>query len=219
MRNYAALIMVALVLALTVPAQALTNGSFESGLTGWGSQINGGGIGTTTQHHAVGSGDGRVYNPTDGNRFALLRAGDAGRWVRIAQQFNVASPGILSFDWFFDSDESDVYISQGYNDEGSGWINTNTLFSIKASDLPGDGSTPWMSESVAVNPGNYRVTFGVKNVRDALQDSYLGVDNVSWGSRNGNGNGNGVIPEPMTMMAVACGIGGLGGYLRKRRTA
>ncbi len=93
MRNYAALIMVALVLALTVPAQALTNGSFESGLTGWGSQINGGGIGTTTQHHAVGSGDGRVYNPTDGNRFALLRAGDAGRWVRIAQQFNVARAG------------------------------------------------------------------------------------------------------------------------------
>ena len=28
-----------------------------------------------------------------------------------------------------------------------------------------------------------------------------------------------VIPEPITILATVCGLGGLGGYLRRRKTA
>ncbi len=207
MKNYAALTIVALILALTVPAQALTNGSFESGLAGWTKTFNGGGLTTVTQHNAVGAGDNRVYNPTDGNRFARLRAGNRNQWVTIAQQFAIDGPKILSFDWFFDSAESYVSIKQGFNDAGAGHLNP-LLFFIESSDLPGNGSTPWISEAFNIAGGNYTLTFGVKNTKDHLFDSFVGVDNVSLS----------VIPEPMTMMAVACGIGGLAGYIRKRRT-
>ena len=201
----------ALVLALTVPAQALTNGSFESGLTGWWTDFGGGGSGSiTTQTHrnAIGVGDNREYDPTDGDHFAYLRAGDKNVWVSIGQVFAIDGPGKLEFDWFFDSDEGSARIALGKNDIATGvLLGEQELFFIQSSDLPSDGSTPWIHGEAILDPGVYTLAFGVMNVESRNEDSRLGIDNVYVGA----------IPEPMTMMALACGVGGLGGYLRRRR--
>ena len=79
-------------------------------------------------------------------------------------------------------------------------------------------------------PGNVTTVQGLLSNRVAQKahqqdtaDVWLAVDidpdNRSWQGKSNDDGGFGVIPEPLTMLGVCMGIGGLGQYIRKRRMA
>lgn len=203
------------ILVGAVPAEAVTvieNGSFESGMADWVLKYNGGTIQAVTHHDGVapsGYTDPMSWDPTHGDYFALLCAGDRNKLVSIRQSFSLAEPGQLCFDWFFDSGQGECQLLR-YDDTAGGALDEEVLFKIKASCLPDPwGATPWRSECIALAPGSYTLKFGVKNVRDDNNDSYLGIDRVRVR----------VIPEPLTALAVGAALCGLAAYIHRRRLA
>jgi hypothetical protein len=186
----------------TAGAVSLQNGSFEQGLTGWSTQTSQDGSVTVVSRW-------ENWLPTDGRKFALLTTGDwqlcgQENWQLLCQTPTLAKGSQVSFDWFFDQDEwlFDDYARIKLN---------GVIVEELRDDTPGECAGNWMHYISAPLPqdGAYTIEFGVKK-DGGLICSHMGVDDVQVTS---------TVPEPVTMLGIAAGIGGIGAYLRKRAIA
>ena len=195
-------------------AMAITNGSFESGLTGWTTFNTSGG--STT--YKTSFSDWTAY---DGTKFALAETDGVGNKQGLKQTFALNVGDQLCFEYFFKEGDCLNTDKGGATLDGPGSNDT-----VKLLELCGDGDATcpkgaWISVSSApvTVAGNYEAKFWVENggyeiLGARLLDSWLGIDNVRVCVNTPPPNG--VIPEPMTMLALLSGVGGLAGYMRRR---
>jgi hypothetical protein len=209
----------------------IANGGFEGGLAGWTVFDQAGGTGTwfatgalttpTSGHPTVGPKSGAAYAVSD-------QPGPGAH--ALTQQFVVAPGSLvqLSFDMFVNN----WGVATSVNPAGLDY--TASPNQHGRVDILAAGSAP-LSTTVGLlqnfytgadtigaagpyKPYSFDITplvggGGTFLLRFAEVDNQLwfnqGVDNVSILAE--------VIPEPLTMLAVALGAGSLGGYLRRRR--
>lgn len=184
-------------------ASVLINPSFEAGdLTGWiafvptGASISVVNGHTDTGIFAMGI---TSWTPTDKSNFCLMESGGLGTPAELAQTFSVMQGDVLTFDYFWDS--QDFY---PYNDIAIGTIvGQDTLFMESVLTDPMDyWGTHWTHVGYKfANSGIYTLKFSIANGSDDFLGSYLGIDNIR------------IIPEPATMLLL--GLGGV--FLRRKR--
>jgi hypothetical protein len=204
------LCILALLAALPGPVWAVgANMGFEDGEdpTGW-TVIPPSGENVEVTSGLIGQG----YLATEGANFALLNTGAPGSLTSISQVFDVVAGSTLAFDWFFyardvrpnnDSVKYEIWYGQthveevladvnGVGDFGqTGWNTKTYIFPVSFS------GTATFLFGIADGGGD-RIPWG------PTSDSFAGLDNVR------------IIPEPLTVLGVLAGVGGLGGYLRRR---
>lgn len=151
----------------------VTNSSFESGLTGWTTTLNGGAV-TATAGGAPGQGAG----------YARLTAGNGDQWVSISQTF-FAPGGIVSGWTKFDNGETGGFCD--FNDEAQVLVDGSVVWSASSYST---GSTPWSyGYGPKGNVGYHTITARVLNDDDSLCTSYLNVDGIKWNALLGKVGG------------------------------
>ncbi len=207
------LVLVGLVLRPGGVAEAvILNGGFETGdLINWATSIPTGGSAQAVTSHTSDTSDlliPTVYNPIEGNYFALLKADGPGSDTTLSQTFSISSglriEGWAAFDAWdylpFD-DNADVLILDA--------LGTTVIANPWHSDVStvGDyGDGPWTYWNwTAPTSGNYILQFRVTNSLDSDMDSYALFDAA------------GVIPEPATMLLFGSGLLGLIGLGKARK--
>lgn len=165
----------------------VTNGSFESGLTGWDVD---GSVLTTTNDEG--------YTATDGQYFANLTAFGA-----ISQNLSWIAGETLTFDWNFNAND---YLP--YNDYSVFQIkdsSSNLVADVKLADVAQVGNynaSGWNTYSFTfANSGIGSIGFGVYNALDNGLSSQLYVDNVKSTASN--------VPEPSSLALLGAGMLGL----------
>jgi hypothetical protein len=153
------------------------------------------------------------YYSTEGQDFALVKTDGPEHFTTVSQAFTVAAGATLTFDWFFAAMD---YLP--YNDCAKYQIwrgPTCTEIPLASVSTVGNhGQTGWRTEGYTfLTGGLVTFVFGVANGGDNSQDSFAGLDNVRILAPEP------IIPEPLTVLGVLAGIGGLGGYFRRRRVA
>lgn len=193
-------------------AATLVNASFESGtLSGW--TASAGYVEVVTEAvDAVGEPFGRSYDPTDGDYFAQLTAGEVeDEYSILSQAFTLTSLSQLSFSAAFLSFDYD-----GYDDDAFVRIvsadGARVLFERSVADVGDFGSTAWASfTSGKLAAGDYVFEAGVRN-RGAPGPDYsskLLLDDIAISAA--------AVPEPGTWALMLAGFGTLGVALRRRR--
>ncbi len=232
-------------LAVAAPAWAvpLPNGGFETAtLSGWQVVLSpsGGAVNLLPVHTDTGAGVtagtgwtswgaqgssvfpvSRILGSGD-NVFARVKTDGALNWVQLRRMVYVNpswNPTMsMSFYWFWDSQDT---ISPPGQDEARGRVydlNGNlvdVLFTRNDPLVVGDDDplsyygTPWTQVNYTfAQPGSYMLVFEIANGGDPSKDSFLGIDELV-----------APVPEPLTIAGVLAGLGGLAGYLRRRRAA
>ena len=206
MKKFVTICVVAALMLFASSAQALTNGSFETGdLTGWTTSIPSGGSITVESIHN-GSQPGETWNPTDGQYFALLKTDGPGNKIQLSQTFT--SGGTLTFDWFFNAED---YTPFNDSVEGSILDATGASTQLFYQNIAGVAyymGTPWATVSYNLpSPGTYTLQFETWTVGDSSYDSFLGIDKVNVA----------VIPAPGAILLGSIGVS-LVGWMRRRRS-
>jgi hypothetical protein len=190
----------------------LSNGSFESGLTGWTTDVSSGGSVDAVADY-TGSGPGTTHwSPTAGQYFALLRGESPSSMTQMSQSLTVAAGDVLSFDYFWDWTD---YAS--FWDPAAGKIISDTgaetvLFEESGVGHPDYWGSPWTSiEHTFASSGTYTLLFEVRNSGDTANDPYLGIDNV----RLNDIVDPNVVPIPAAMLLGMLGLGTAGFKLRR----
>lgn len=195
----------ALALPLSFNAQAglITNGGFESGnLTGW--SVSGGTVSVLNSYTADDAGSPLTVNPTEGNWFARITAGNPITTL-MSSIFSVSAGSVVSFDWFFDSND---YLP--FNDMAVSLlkIDGSTIYNTTLANVSNTGNyafNGWNTASfVAPTGGNAVLSFQSINGIDTLQDSYFGIDNVQATS----------VPIPGALALLAIGAVGLRRFMK-----
>ncbi|MEY3783869.1 MAG: hypothetical protein RLZZ230_191 [Candidatus Parcubacteria bacterium] len=181
-------------LFVTTTAQAIpvTNGSFESGLTGWTTN-NAPNTAVVSSYTATTGSGTQVMTATDGNSFAILGAGEFTTQLT-SSIFSVNVGDIISFDWFFDAKD---YLP--FNDSASVAFSlmTGDMLLSQVSNVGNYGLTGWNTLSyVSILSGNVQAVFKSANVLDYSFDSVLGIDNLKVTS----------VPEPMSLILLGLGL-------------
>lgn len=216
--TFIAVVLVSAVFAVTSVSAQPTNGGFETGdTTGWTTYIpSGGTIDVVTQH----SGDsGTVYNPEEGNYFALLKTDGPGSYTTLTQTIDLTADqtieqtirGYAAFDaWdylpYLDSAYVKIYDSSGSLVATPWYEDVSTVGDF------GDGSwTYW--EWTAPTSDSYTLELGIANSGDSEWDSYALFDYMIVSEV--------VIPEFTTIAIPVASILGLLFFFnyRKRRRA
>jgi hypothetical protein len=194
-------------------ALTITNGSFETGLSGWspvvstvydtdGNVVSTGSVEVVTTTNAY---DGTPYTPKDGSYFAKLVADSA----LLQMSLNWDAGDVISFSWAFLAFDYAPYI-----DFSNFAILTVApdAFVLTLADVLGVGDygdTGWMDYKYTFkNSGSGNILFGVSNFSDQAMSSVLLVDNVSTTA----------TPEPATLLLLGSGMLGMA-YLKKRKKA
>jgi len=218
-RNLMVLAAAVLLLAVGSAKADISNGSFEDGLNNWSIVLSGGDVQAVSSHtDSTGSATGTSsWSPTDGSAFALLEGGYANESVQLYQTFTASAGEVLTFDYFWDSedyvsDDDTVYDDTGMgtllSGSGTGGAVLSTLFShsIVGSDPEDYWGTPWtlVSHTFAA-AGTYTLLIETWNDDDNDQSSYVGIDNVALTP----------VPVPGAILLGMFGLGAAGIKLRK----
>ncbi len=214
-------VLVGLVLSLGGVAEAtILNGGFETGdLSNWTVFTAPGGIppgnAQVVSTHTPPYPDPNsplVYNPIEGNYFALLESGGPGSYTTLSQTFSISS-GLQIEGWAaFDAGD---YLSGDnslhYDDSATvNILNANGTFFVDlwSADVTtvldyGDGLWTYWSWT-APTSGDYILELGIINGGTPL-GSYALLDAVK------------VVPEPATMLLLGSGLLGLAAFGRKKK--
>ena len=221
-------VFVALILALpaTAPADAIINGSFETGnLFGW--TLSGSG---SAQTSAIGvsptGGTYQGYIETTGNFTALapavvaslgvsggaipgLGAGTPVNGTGISQSVTVAAGDVLSFDWNFLTSELSQPVT--YNEfafftiNGSAFLlasRNGSTFNTVSPPAGFEGQTGWATQTYTfASAGTYTVGYGTFNVGDAGHNSALVLDSITIPQ------GPVAVPNPSSYWSVSVLLG------------
>jgi hypothetical protein len=181
--------------------ELITNGNFESGLSGWTRADQIGSDGTyflVPNSGGVAPSSGFPYqlNPTGGNLFAMTDSQGPGSHS-LTQAFTIPNPGtIVNYSFqMFANNWAGTDFNNGRNFDtptlvqnavvdiitGSDPFTTTNVIAIlfgPGSDLPGVNPNPWKTYSgtVSLNPGTYQIRFAET---DNVFIFNHGVDNVS----------------------------------------
>ena len=211
-RNLMVLAAAVLLLAVGSAKADISNGSFEDGLNNWSIVLSGGDVQAVSSHtDSTGSATGTSsWSPTDGSAFALLEGGYANESVQLYQTFTASAGEVLTFDYFWDSQDYVSYDDTGMgtllSGSGTGGSVLSTLFShsIVGSDPQDYWGTPWTLVSYTfADSGTYTLLIETWNDDDSNQSSYVGIDNVF------------VTPVPGAVLLGMLGLGAAGLKLRK----
>jgi hypothetical protein len=188
------------------PAGAVTfyNAGFETGdFSGW--TLSSLEDGQVVSSHASYDGS-TVWQPAEGDYFALLTAGDLT--TTVSQQIQAQAGDSLSFRWFFDGHDYAIYndsVSYSILDGTGSPVGGRTLASI--STVGNYASTPWTEETYTFGTsGAFTFNYEVSNGFDDTFSSQAGLDMFE---------AQAPVPEPLTLAALGLGIAGLGRYVRR----
>jgi len=183
-----------------VSGAGVNNGSFETGdLTGWTAPS--GNVAAVTSHGS--------YSPVDGTYFAVLAGGSTNAPYSLSQQFTASAGDILAFNYFWDSGD---YVP--YDDWGKGSIldatggPVATLFSVSIGTLGDYVDVPWTPVSYTfATGGTFTLTFEVANSGDYMNNSFVGVDDVTLTQAQ--------VPVPGAVLLGMLGLSAAGVRLRR----
>lgn len=234
----------AMVFALSLPAgaaQIIVNGGFESFLSGWSIDNQQGSVGgfalqtgTTNPQNAV-----TVPAPPEGSNAAMSGGEGPGSHV-LYQSFTISQSvgsALLSFSLFLDNQEGAFYVPNPATLDFSGNF-FNQQFRV---DVMKDSATPFSVAGTDILANVYQtasndpatsgyttVTFDLTsvvnaNLGTALRLRFAEVDNANLFSAGVDAvslvttDANSGVPEPSSWLTMACGLAGLGAYLRRRK--
>ncbi len=196
----------------SVPA----NLGFESGLAGWNVNTDTtGAVKVVSQFNAAGGTDPNtqmsvaptIFNPVEGNQFALLTTASVGSDTTLSKSFAVGQGGqLICFAAFFDAGDYAPFNDYGdivlYKDStplvtlfaesihGGDGLDADPPVPLLAPLPDGSsvrngvdsyGSTPWTTVEYAItSPGNYSLVARTANTGDNALDSYLGLDDIQF---------------------------------------
>lgn len=189
-----------------VQAVPLTNGSFESGLSGWSTTGN---VSVVNSYTATtGASSHTTLSPTAGNGFAVIKAGTPVSSLA-SIPFAVTTGTNISFDWFFSAEEYLPYNDlSGFSlDLVSGNVTVVADILSSVFDVGSWGLTGWNTASM-LSPvsGDVSLKFYSMNSGDFLFDSVLGIDNVR------------AVPAPAPLALLGLGLAVLGYQQRQKAT-
>ena len=200
---------------------AITNGGFESGLSGW--TLFGNNSKNTVSSFAA-------WTPTQGSSFYLGDGGSANSLGGVSQSFTLGTNNAIVFDAFFDGRDGTAFGDTGRVDIFSGSTLVHTpiaissgssfvggaavdgtgsnirAFNVGGGDFPGSGI--WSTGVTSVlGPGTYTLRISSANQIDGLVDPFFGVDNIR------------AIPEPSSFATFGVLIMGAALVRRRRPNA
>jgi len=238
---------VTLLLAVGSAKADLSNGSFETGdLTGWSTfifipeeeggvddQYGPGDVQVVTSHKDVTSDDEGTLTgtgttswlQTDGDYFALLKAGAVDSHVQLYQTFAASAGDTLTFDYFWDSwDDWSEDTHTIFNDTGTGKLLSGSVtYSVTGEVTGGDElstlfyhsvstdeefywGTPWTRVSyMFADAGTYTLLIETWNDIDNCAPGHVGIDNVALSP----------VPVPGAVLLGLLGLSVAGMKLRK----
>jgi hypothetical protein len=198
------LITICTALIIAVPTQAqLVNGGFETGdLTGWTwapPPGGGGSAGAVTSHTDTGPWNVTPvtippgvtsWGPNEGTYFGLLKTNGPGSVAYLYQSFTVPAGAVLSFDYFWDSQDyvssypcfDDNAVGAVLQGAGLGGAIETILFTESVyQDMADHGSNYWGTEWTPVSytlpaAGTYTLVLDIENICDSVLDSHVGID-------------------------------------------
>ncbi len=207
------------VFAVSSPSYAtIINSGFESGLADWTTN-NPPNVSAVTSHFASNGSPIPTVTilPTEGNKFALIKAGSPATTL-LSSPFFVDLGDTIKFDWFFSAEDYMPFNDySGYSLQvliGGVSVASNILSQVAT---VGDfGLTGWNGASItAPFGGNMELQFYSVNGLDFGLSSVLGIDNIQHNSENGVGHPSSV-PEPSSLALIGVGIIGMMSFSRRR---
>lgn len=218
MKRLATAVCVMLILSAAPAWGAIVNPGFESGLTGWSVNTNGGNGSVTAV--SVNS----VWSAPEGSKYALLLTDtgtNSNNLTQLTQTVALTAGQKVQFKYWF-WDDSGGFIARASVDlVGTPTVNVLDLVD-NANNTPSGTWITAMSAGVAAS-GNYTITVQIQDGGSSVKRAGMGVDAFAI---LGGGTTppppptpDGHMPEPMTMIGGFMGLAGLAGYIRKRRKA
>lgn len=209
-------------MAMAGTAQAnLTNGGFESGLSGWSTTGAASATGTNVN---AGSGAALVTNATNNNLGTFTGTSIPGTGGGgISQSFSFTGASTLSFKWDFQTGE-ETSPGNFFNDaayvviDGIASLLANTTSALFAG-AAGNGfteKTGYQTFSTALGSGSHTLAFVVTDVGDSIVDSGLYLDAISVNPVPNAETNN--VPEPGSLALLGLGLAGLA-VVRQRKTS
>lgn len=184
---FIAAILMLMVFSVTSVSAQPTNGGFEAGdYSGWDFFIPpGGSIDVVTSYEA---GLGKIYDPVEGDYFAVLKTDGPGSYTTLSQDIYLGVGQTIKGYAAFDAQDS-YYVDEFgviYNDNAAVMIKDSSNIVIDTpwySDVDAVGGFedgPWESwEWTATTAGTYTLEMKVSNVGDSVLDSRALFDGIS----------------------------------------
>lgn len=208
-KKYALVTLIAGLVAGSVQAAPI-NGGFESGLTGWTSNLSGGAA-IVVNSHSTNYGGQATYSPTEGKYFLAIQAGYSEVWQTVSQMMNLSAgqkiKGFAAFNWGDYNPYLDGVQVQVLNSLGAV---VATPFYMDGTGLTSGLNGPWTPWSfTAQTTGSYTLVYSARNTIDGGgPDQTYGYFDAAQASD---------VPAPLTLALVGLGLAGIAASRRRRQ--